>query len=87
MSANRDLFRQEARKVYKKNTKGVPKNRRITFAEFFKQYKKNKAANKETDVPEITEDFDFGEMVSVNKVEEPVVEAKVEVIEKIEEDK
>lgn len=83
MSVNRDLFRQEAKKIYKKNIKNVPRARRITFAEFFKQYKKSKATNKETVVPEITEDFDFGDMVSVNKIEEPAIE----VIEKIEERK
>lgn len=67
---SRNLVREKAKKIYKEQAKGVPKNKRITFAQFFKQYKAIQASPGEAD-PAVEEDFDFDDMVNVTNISEP----------------
>jgi len=80
MGLGRDLLRAEAKKLYKEQVKGVPKKSRMPFADFYKQFKRMKAGkiveeehdhsdhDHSHDVPE---DFDVGQVASINKVENP----------------
>ena len=71
MSLSREALRRKAKKVYKENTKNVPRGRRIPFAQFFKQYKAEQQALSSPIVEEPDqEDFDFDSLVSVNDVGE-----------------
>lgn len=93
----KEILKREAKKIYKENTKKIPKRNRIPFSEFFKQYRKLKAGQHEhvhdekcghEVAPAAPEDFDFNEMVNVNKdlqIEEVAPPAPVE--EKKEEEK
>jgi len=96
-SLAKQILKNEIKKIYKENTKNIPKRNRIPFSEFFKQYRKLKAGQhgpvndemrEHEALPSIPEDFDFNEMVNVNKdlqVEEMAPLAPIE--EKIEEEK
>lgn len=75
MSVNRDALRREAKKLYKEQTKGVPKKQRIPFAQFFKQYKRLRSGKIEQDVvPD--EDFNFEDLVNVNEISDDDVEVE-----------
>ena len=75
----RDLLRNEAKKLYKEQIKGIPKRQRLPFAQFFKQYKmlkaKESAGINTSDQPE--DDFDFGELVNEISDEDLVTEETV----------
>lgn len=63
----RNLLRQKAKKAYKEAGKNVPKNQRMPFSQFFKQYiKSHKHADEDT--PETQEDFDLEDLISVNDI-------------------
>lgn len=80
----RSILRTKAKKLYKEQIKSVPKNQRISFAEFFKRYKGMKSVS--TNEPEVTgEDFDFEDMINVNEISDGEVEV-VEADEIIESD-
>lgn len=67
---SRSLIRERAKKIYKEQAKSVPKNKRITFAQFFKQFKATQSSATE-EAPGIEEDFDFDDMVNVTNISEP----------------
>jgi hypothetical protein len=70
-SLNKKLLREEAKKIYKKESKTVPKTQRIPFSMFFKKFlelKKQQVAPPVVNEP--TEDFDFDDMVEVNTITE-----------------
>lgn len=67
----RTLLRQEAKKVYKEQTKNVPKRQRIPFSEFFKQFKKLKGSpgtSFDNGEDSVVEDFDFENLVNINEI-------------------
>jgi aminopeptidase C len=69
-SLNKKLLREEAKRIYKKESKTVPKAQRITFSMFFKKFlelKKQQVAPPVVNEP--AEDFDFDDMVEVNIVD------------------
>ena len=72
MAINREALRKAAKKIYKEQVKGVPKKQRITFAQFFKQYKAQKSGK----VDEINvinddeEDFDFDGMINLDTLKD-----------------
>lgn len=69
MSLSRDVLRAEAKKIYKEQTKKIPKKQRIPFAQFFENYKKSKTI-RPLEISEQAEDFDIGQVVNVNEVKE-----------------
>ncbi len=76
---SRDLLRQKAKKIYKENVKNIPKNKRITFATFFKQYKNlsnsEQAAEAKTTEPKPeAEDFNFENLVNVSEINDESLE-------------
>ncbi len=86
MALGREILRREAKKVYKENTKNIPKRNRIPFSQFFKQYKKtrNTEQTPEVEVPETNpEDFDFENFVNVNQIDDNSLEdgEEIEVVE------
>lgn len=86
MALGREILRREAKKVYKENTKNIPKRNRIPFSQFFKQYKKtrNTGQTPEVEVPETNpEDFDFENFVNVNQIDDDSLEdgEEIEVVE------
>lgn len=84
--SNRKMVREAAKKLYKEQIKkqDIPKNRRMTFSQFFKQYlemRKNQSQQPVEDVQEVVEDnedFDFENMVSVNEITDEDVEVQEE---------
>ena len=64
MSINRDVLRAEAKKIYKQQIKSIPKKQRITFAQFFENFKKSK---KKEIVEVKEEDFDIEQVVKLNE--------------------
>jgi len=64
---SRSVKRAEAKRLYKEQTKGIPKSQRITFAVFYKNYQKIIRQEKveEIDTPE---DFNFDDMVNINTI-------------------
>lgn len=83
----RDLLRNEAKKLYKEQTKGIPKKQRLPFAEFFKQYKILKVREgAEVNAENQEEDFDFGELVNEISDEDLVTEENVVIEENNEEE-
>lgn len=79
--AGRELFRQEAKKLYKEQVKKIPKKNRIPFADFYKKYKELKnnehEHHHETDTPvSDTEDFDFENLVNVNEISDDELEVE-----------
>lgn len=86
MSLGREVMRKEAKKLYKEQTKNVPKRQRVPFSKFFKHYRDLKLG-KETDVPDVevapaNEDFNFEDLVKVNDISDN----SIEVVETMEED-
>lgn len=67
----KQILKNEAKKIYKENTKNIPKKKRLPFSEFFKQYRKMKsqeAEQKQVVQPEAgAEDFNFDDMVNINR--------------------
>jgi len=70
----REALRREAKKIYKEQTKNIPRRNRIPFSEFFKRYKKMKVAEQlqkqqpvDTQEPD-TEDFNFEDLINVNEI-------------------
>jgi hypothetical protein len=82
----RDALRAAAKKLYKEQIKGVPKNQRMPFSQFFKQFKKSKTAEEEVKQADASgEDFDFEDMVNVSKIsDDDVAEPDIEVVEESE---
>ena len=69
MMISREALRREAKKIYKEKTKGIPRRNRIPFSQFFKQFKKMKAAEKAADVEVPQEDdFNFEDLVNINQI-------------------
>lgn len=60
----RGIARANAKKAYKKQVKGVPRHQRVTFAEFFKNYRNAKAGEVESVVTEVEEDFDIDDLIN-----------------------
>lgn len=58
----KDLLREEAKRIYKKESKKVPKKQRMPFSEFWKKFK----AMKKNAIPvkEEEEDFNLDEFIS-----------------------
>ena len=87
MSLGREVMRKEAKKLYKEQTKNVPKKQRVPFSKFFKHYRDLKLG-KESDVPVDTdttltnEDFNFEDLVKVNDISDN----SIKVVETMEED-
>jgi len=90
MSLARELLRTEAKKVYKEQTKGVPKKSRMPFTQFFKDFKKmkRKHQHEEHDHDHVhtheeapVEDFNLESVVNVdnNVVETPAQNETIEV--------
>ena len=83
MGLGRDILRAEAKKIYKEQTKSVPKKSRMPFAQFYKDFKKmklNKQKQDTTAIP-VAEDFNLEEIVNVDNnvtVEQPTNEVTVE---------
>lgn len=76
--SNRSMIRAEAKKLYKEQTKGVPKRQRIPFSEFYKNYIKLKSGKASTELPtDLLEDddFNFDDMVNVNMISDDDLEA------------
>jgi hypothetical protein len=67
MSLSRDLLRAEAKKLYKEQAKSVPKKQRMTFAQFFENYKKTKTHKPIEVSPAPLEDFDLEQVVNINE--------------------
>ncbi len=86
MALGREMLRREAKKVYKENTKNIPKRNRIPFAQFFKQFMKmrNTDQTPEIEVPDTNpEDFDFENFINVNQIDDESLEdgETIEVVE------
>jgi len=76
---SRSMLRAAAKKAYKEQIKKdrTPKNRRMPFSQYFKQYLKiqeSLKANKNADIESDTEDFDFEEMINVEEISDEDVE-------------
>lgn len=68
--SKRSVLRVEAKKLYKEQTKGIPKRQRISFADFFKQYKGLKTKNDDSnEINTMNEDFDFTDLINVNEID------------------
>lgn len=66
---SRSMMRAEAKKIYKKQVKSVPKRQRMPFSDFWKQYKKMSATKDELDTGTTKEeDFNFEDMINANEV-------------------
>ena len=77
MAVSREVLRQQAKKIYKEQTKSVPKRNRISFSEFFKKYRKNKKDGQPTEVQEPnTEDIDFEDLINVNEISDENLETE-----------
>jgi hypothetical protein len=94
----KQVLKNEARKIYDVNARKVQKRNRMTFSQFFKQYiemrkKKQepapvveeKVAEVAQALPDALEDFNFDDMVNVNKIDENSLEVQeAEVVEVVE---
>lgn len=61
----RHILRNQAKKEYKKQIKGVKKSQRIPFSEFYKRFKKMKAGQGEIiERTQEAEDFDLDEFIN-----------------------
>jgi len=77
MSMGREALRRTAKKIYKEQTKNIPKKQRIPFAQFFKKYKDAQKGNKAPDVdtPDSeNEDFNFEDLVNINEIDDDSIE-------------
>lgn len=68
MTINRTALRTEAKKLYKKQMKEIPKKQRPSFVEFFKKYKNTKYEKSNVDDIEQEIDFDFDNIINVNEI-------------------
>jgi len=67
MNIGRNIMREEAKKVYKREAKKYPKKQRIPFSQFFKKYKEAMKVKQVQEVgPKQEQDFDFNDMVQLN---------------------
>ena len=83
MSLSRDILRSQAKKIYKEQSKNVPKRQRLPFSKFYKQFVKmqRNPVEPETAVPAptpATDDFNFEDMVNVNAVSDDTLEVEVD---------
>lgn len=82
MSMGREILRREAKKIYKEQTKNIPKRNRIPFSQFFKEFCKVKrqTVNPDVELPDLdNEDFDFEKLVNVNEIDDDdVIEVEEE---------
>ena len=68
MGISRDVLRKEAKKAYKDQTKNVPKRQRISFSQFFKQYKEFKFGKiDDVNIDNEEEDFDFESIINIDE--------------------
>ena len=77
MSMGREALRRAAKKIYKEQTKKIPKKQRMPFAQFFKQYKdmQNQKQAPDVDTPDSeNEDFNFEDLVNINEIDDDSVE-------------
>lgn len=82
MSVGREALRREAKKIYKEQTKNIPKRNRMPFAQFFKQFKKmrNQPVTPDVETPDLeNEDFNFEDLVNVNEIDDDNVIETIEV--------
>jgi hypothetical protein len=72
---HRDALRNEAKRIYKQQTKNIAKKNRIPFSEFFKKYKQIKL-NKNTTPPVAPpeDDFDLEEFINMNEINDESLE-------------
>jgi len=73
---SRILLRKEAKRLYKEQTKSIPKKQRLAFSEFYKRYKKMKNTDVEPEQVEkqIDEDFNFENFINVNEINDDDIE-------------
>lgn len=74
---SRAILREKAKKAYKEQIKGVPKKQRVPFAQFFKQFKDDKAGKADTQVEAEETDFDFDNIINVNEISDENPEEKL----------
>ncbi len=86
MSLGREVLRKEAKKLYKEQTKNVPKKQRVPFPQFFKHYRDLKMGKVSEELPvdigTTQEDFDLENMVNINEISD----GSIEVVESTEEE-
>jgi hypothetical protein len=76
----KSILRAEAKKLYKENTKKIPKRNRIPFAQFFKKFVEMKRSVQKPAEVEAQDDFNFDDMVKLNsdlQVEESMPDEKL----------
>lgn len=79
----KDILRKEAKKIYKEQTKSIPKRSRIPFPEFFKKYLATKKGKTDAVAPEPEgEDFDFDNFVNINEISDEELDVVEETTEK-----
>lgn len=64
----RSILRQKAKEAYKNAAKGVPKNQRMPFAKFYKNFVN--AQKNTNDFAKEEEDFDLENIINVNDITE-----------------
>lgn len=70
MSFSKSVLRNMAKRAYKEQTKSVPKKKRISFQQFYKQYVKlHSTVSTPSDNVVVEEDFDVNTLVNVNSVD------------------
>jgi len=77
MSMGREALRREAKKLYKEQTKNIPRRNRVPFSQFFKQFRKlrNQDQTPEVEMPDLeNEDFNFEDLVNINEVDDDNLE-------------
>ena len=83
----REALRNEAKKIYKENTKNIPKRNRIPFSQFFKEFKKMKRAQHapaDVNLPqeiESPEDFNFEDLININEISDDTLEVTEDEVE------
>lgn len=77
---SRNVLKTQARKIYKRKVKDIPKKDRLPFGSFFKQFleivSSQKTSNLKNEEIEVVEDFNFEDLVNVNEVSDDNLENK-----------
>jgi len=79
----RDKLRAAAKKLYKEQSKKVPRKQRMPFAQFFKNYTDAMNRPNPTDENETEEDFNFDDLVNMNELSEDTPESDEDTEEEI----
>ena len=78
------MLRNQAKRIYKEQIKKVPKKQRVPFAEFYKRFKDIQASQHNHEQGhthehvehEVTEDFNFEDLVNVNEISDEELETE-----------